>query len=196
MAAAATCWGAPRHLSIALYNYANLPPEVLNPAMQMVAETLADVGIRPEWSVCLKGPDLWVEGCTTRFPPAGCYVILNLMWKRNAPVHGPGLGYEVAGMAIQDSARLHGARAFAFYGAVKAIAEKAHRRAAIVLACVLVHEIAHTLGLRHRNQGVMRPILDPRAMDDAMHGLAFDGIQGKQLRKAVEGLALGAEVRP
>jgi hypothetical protein len=188
VAAAGASWGGQRPLAIALYNYADLPPDVLESAMKMVVATLGDSGIQPAWSLCLIARDRWVDGCTQRLPSDGRYVTVNLMLRQNAPQLGPGLGYEVAGFAIQDSARIHGARAFAFYDSVKAIAEKSHRRAAVVLACVLVHEIAHTLGLRHQEQGVMRPVLDPRGMDDAVRGLAFDELQGRLLREAVAGL--------
>jgi hypothetical protein len=188
LAAASICWGGQRHLAIALYNYADLPPEVLESSMKMVVATLGDVGIQTAWSLCLIARDRWVDGCTQRLPSDGRYVTVNLMLRQNAPLLGPGLGYEIAGFAIQDSARLHGARAFAFYDSVQAIAEKSHRSAAVVLACVLVHEIAHTLGLRHHEQGVMRPVLDPRGMDDAVRGLAFDGLQRQLLRRAVAGL--------
>jgi hypothetical protein len=189
-------WCAPQRLGIALYNYADLPPELLQASMKIVSQSLGDVGIRPAWSVCLNGAEHWVSECGRHLPPPGRYVVVNLMRKRNAPALGPGLGYEVAGFAIQDSAQLHGARAFAFYDSVTKIADKAHRRPAAVLACVLLHEIAHTLGLRHDERGVMRALLDPHGIDESVQGLAFDGKQGRQLRSAVEELESGPEVLP
>src|SRR5215467_7400891 len=185
-AVAAGGWGAPKHLGIALYNYADLPPEVLEASMKIVGQTLGDVGIHPTWSVCLKAPDYWVVACARHLPPPGQYVIVNLMRQRNAPPLGASLGYEVAGFAIQDSALIHGARAFAFYDSVARIALMSRRRPATVLACVLLHEIAHTLGLHHEERGVMRAVLDPHGMDESVQGLAFDGKQGRQLRSAVE----------
>jgi hypothetical protein len=177
LSVAGTCWGAHLSLTIALYDYAGLPPEVLHAAMKMVAQTLGDARIRAEWSFCPVTDE--EPACTRHLLPDGRYVVINIL------AAGRGAGIDVAGFAIFDSARLHGARAFAAWDVVKEVAAKAHRRPSLVLACVVMHEIAHTLGLRHADGGVMQAKLRPDDFDQAACGLAFSDVEVRQLRKAV-----------
>ena len=177
--------GAQGHLTIALFDYAGLPGDVLAPAVKLARQAFADAGIRAEWSVCAAATEGGLDGCAQTLPPPGRYVVVNVMAAMAVPPSAPLPEGDLAGFALIDSARLHAARAFAFYDAVRAFAEKAHRRPSLILGCVLVHEIAHTLGLPHQPQGVMRAGLRPHDMADTVQGLAFTPAEARQLRSAV-----------
>jgi len=186
-------WGAPKTLIIALYNYADIPQEVLDPALRVVGQVLNGVGIRPEWSFCPTGNDAR-ETCTLHLMPEGRYVVMNIMRAQSDAMRAcatcgvavrTNTTGDIAGSAIFDSARLRGARAFAFWDKIQTLASQSRRRASLLLACVVVHEVAHTFGLKHTDRGLMHRSLSLQDLEDAVHGLAFSGTEARQLKRAV-----------
>jgi len=75
-------------------------------------------------------------------------------------------------------------RGYAFYDAVRSVADRTVRPEELVLGCVLVHEAGHLLGLRHERHGAMRPNLEAADMDEVARGRGFTAEEGKQLRAA------------
>jgi hypothetical protein len=65
---------------------------------------------------------------------------------------------------------------------IEAFAANQRRRPSLILACVLIHEIAHTLGLKHQTDGVMRAALNPHGIEDVALGLGFTPAEARQLR--------------
>ena len=74
------------------------------------------------------------------------------------------------------------------------LAERTRRPASLVLGCVMTHETAHLLGLRHGNWGVMRATLGTRGLDDASRGRAFTAAEDIQLRAGAGRLAEARDV--
>ena len=165
-------------LTIALYDFAGLPEGVRSPALKLARRALADAGIDADWLIC-DPAGARIKSCSEPLPE-GRYVVMNVMPAMIARPAGSLPEGDIAGYALTGSVR-----AYAFYDAVQAFAQKSHRRPSLILGCVLVHEIAHTLGLTHQIRGVMRPGLHPHDMEEAARGLAFTPAEGRQLRSAV-----------
>jgi hypothetical protein len=174
VAAAQACVCAQSDVTVAVYNYAGAPDAVLVPAVNMARRALLASRVASRWVIC--GP----EGCREKVAP-GSYLELILLPRLN-PVDGGPQGHP-AGYALRgpDARR----RAYAFYASARQVSEWKQRPLDLVLACILVHELGHMLGLHHQPHGAMRASLEAEGMDDVVRGRAFTADEGEQLRKAV-----------
>jgi hypothetical protein len=172
------------HLTIALFNLAGVPDEVMDRAVKIARLAFADAGIRAEWTKCITGQGTR-NGCVAPIPPPGHYVVVNVVPTMVVPPPGTPPDGDLAGYAHSGLDALRAPRAYAFYDKVLAFARKSHRKPALILGCVLMHEVAHSLGLPHRAHGVMQAALHPQDLDDASQGLAFSRAEARQLRGAV-----------
>jgi hypothetical protein len=182
MAAASECVRAQDRLTVAVFNYAGVPNSVLATAVEDARLMYHTAGLETAWPICdaVKG---WPENCNAPLPKETSYLELLVMPRMIVPPEHVGRS-KPAGYALTGGEFLR-PRAYVFYDVTRNAAATAVHPLPLVLACVLVHESAHLLGLRHQTQGVMRANLDPRDMFYASMGRAFNTDEEKQLRAAV-----------
>ena len=175
LGAATVCPGAQNRLTIVVSDTVGLPQNVIALAVKLTRLTFADAGIHAAWLVCPS------KSCAER-PAAIPYLLIRVAPRMLAPPQGSGAEGEPAGYALTGGGMLDGARALVFYSVIEAFAANQRRRPSLVLACVLIHEIAHTLGLKHQTDGVMRATLNPHGIQDVALGLGFTPAEARQLR--------------
>jgi hypothetical protein len=174
MAAAPGCVCAQARMAVAVFNYAGAPHAVLTHAVETARMAYRAVGIETEWTVCDS------ESCPQAPSADGHYLELLVMPRLRGSMPGRPAGYAAIGGPFLRP------RAYAFYDAVKSVADRTLRPASLVLGCVLVHETAHLLGLQHQSRGAMRASLDGGDMDSVATGRAFSAEEGQQLRAATD----------
>jgi hypothetical protein len=153
---AAACFGAEPRLAVVIYDYAGTPGAILKAAAETARETFRRAGVETDWSVC-PVPD---EHCA--LPPAGTIDVKVLPPELQSRLHSrEALGYAMMCPGCVTS--------YAFYGPVKALAGT-RRSVSAALAFVMVHEVGHLLGMGHSPDGIMKPLLTWRDIQDAEMG--------------------------
>ena len=170
---------APQEFTAAVYNYAGASEPVITQAVEAAHRAFLAAGVNSQWRICRP------EGCVQSPPAEGLYLQLFLMPRMRVAVSDVIAGHP-AGFAIVDVLS-NRPRGYAFYDAVHEVSDRTYRPLYAVLACVLVHESGHLLGLKHQPHGVMRPGLEPYEMDSALSGRAFTPKEEKLLRAALSG---------
>jgi len=149
-------------LTVLTHSYVDLPAEALSEAQQRAEKVFALAGIETEWIYCSavntqtqdQPPCSQVQGGPTVFSLS----IVPRQMAQQYPVHTDTLGF----------APLQGDKGFALHAWVffervkelvnrhKATGEEEAPSLAVVLGHVIVHEIAHLLGVDHANGGLMK----------------------------------------
>ena len=173
MAAAHSCGYSQAHLTVAVYDYAEVPRPVLASAVDMARRGFLANRVASHWVICER------ENCAEKMAP-GSFLEL-IVTPRLQPGKTGGLG-RVAGFALHRE--IDRQRAYASYAAAREGAEWTLRPVELVLACILMHETGHLLGLGHQAHGVMHARLESDDMDDAVRGRAFSAAEGETLRAA------------
>ena len=179
MGAAMLVSGSPQEFTAAVYDYAGASKPVIEHAVEAARMAFITAGVESHWRVCEP------EGCVQPPPAKGLYLQFFLMPRMRTPVSDVVAGHP-AGFAIVNVST-NRPRGYAFYDAVNEVADSTSRPLYAVLACVLVHESGHLLGLKHQPHGIMRPGLDRYAMDSALSGRAFTPKEQNLLRAALSG---------
>lgn len=179
IAAAHSCVYAQNRVTIALYNCAELPDSILAPAIATARRAFAVSRIESRWVRCDS------QKCSEALP-ADSYLELFVVPRLLLPIMHHSIE-ETAGFAMP-----HGfahPRGYAVYSAARIAADRNMRPTYVVLACILLHEAGHLLGLHHQANGVMRANLDGDDMDRATMGRAFNSDERSRLRAGVASLA-------
>ena len=177
VAAAVLVSGAPREFTAAVYNYTGASEPVISRAVEAAHRAFLAAGIESEWRVCEP------TGCVQPPPSEGLYLQLFVMPSMLPAVSDAVAGHP-AGFAIVDVLS-NRPRGYAFYDAVNEVSDRTFRPLYAVLACVLVHESGHLLGLKHQPHGIMRDGLEPSDMDAALSGRGFTLKEQRLLRAAL-----------
>jgi hypothetical protein len=88
-------------------------------------------------------------------------------------------GREAMGLAL-TLAEKRGIVCYVLVEPSKALAERIPQPVAVVLGCVMAHEIGHLMGLRRGPNGIMRPKFERRDIQDATMGNLHFGERRRQ----------------
>jgi hypothetical protein len=174
IAASHLCVCAQSLIHVAIFNYAGTPSWVLSRAGEAARRAFFGVHIESRWVIC--EPD----GCKQE-TSAGEYIEVYVMPRMRGPIDRRKV--HIAGYAMPDG--FAHPRVYAFYDAASMVADRTVRPIETVLACILLHETGHLLGLGHRPHGVMRANLEGDDMDSVAMGRGFSADEGERLRAAL-----------
>lgn len=168
--AVSAAFAAQGRLTITLFDFAGVPQGIRSSAVKLAGRVFAEANVRVDWSICS-------QPCPAEDRSVVIHVMTAATIQRQTGMLQEG---DFAGYALKGSRR-----GYVFYDAIRDFARKSHEDPALILGCVLVHEIAHTLGLPHQLRGVMRADLHPHDMWEAVSGLAFPPSAARRLHDAV-----------
>jgi hypothetical protein len=175
-------------ITIAVNDYTGVSKPVMAMAVDYAQRVLERAGIATTWSICRR-PDTVPGDCTRPLPPEHQFVAVLVMPRDSsrteaAPVNGDSMGLAITGTeaALQP-------RAWAFFDSVELLAAKTKRPLSLVLSCVLLHEVAHVLGVGHGDSGIMRASMGATEVGNAAGGLAFDASVMRLLQAGATRLA-------
>jgi hypothetical protein len=174
IAAAKALFGAQGLMTVVVFDYAAEPDATVKRAVEAAHTPFRTAGVPTDWWVCRHSEDP-NEHCAL---PAGTYV--QVMVVRQWEGHTE--GREAMGLALTFAGK-QGVVCYVLVEPSKALAERTSQPAAVVLGCVMAHEIGHLMGLRHGPNGIMKPKFERRDIQDATMGnLHFANCEAKALR--------------
>jgi hypothetical protein len=181
IAAEAVCYGgAPDRLEVVVSDGAGAPHWVLAKAVAEARRTFAAAGVETAWTIC-ESPDGSNQNCAPS--PAGTYVQVRIM--PEAP-DGKLLPREALGYAAGCPPTEGCFISWVFYRRILKLVAHTDQPVARALACVMVHEIGHLMGLCHSPRGIMKPRFNQHDLLDAGVGrFRFPEDDAKRLRAAV-----------
>ena len=164
MAVPAACAG--ERLMVVFYDVAGLETGDTEQAISASRRFFESVGLETEWIVCRS-----LDSCAV--PAARAYVRVSLVsWTKGT----------ILGFSNPDSAAAGYPQVYVFHPRASLLAARAHRPVGLVTACVMTHEILHSLGLGHAPYGIMRNAFDADDLAKFGRGPAMPSNQAEQLR--------------
>jgi hypothetical protein len=172
-----------RQITVRIYDYAQVPRQVLEGAKREATSVLRKTGIETVWLDC------YVNGYESpacdRFLVATELVIRIL---RPPKATRAALRHNTCGIAVLPKNGGGGTYATVFYDGLEEVAKGQRLRQKLVLGHTLAHEMGHLLlgSTRHSRQGIMRAVLSSNDWYLAGMGwLVFTPRQAKRLRAQV-----------
>jgi hypothetical protein len=175
----------PLPLRVAIYDYAALPPPVLNRAKEVAAKTYGRISVSLEW---LDGPQIAavLPTNTATCPDSPTPLIHLRLLRRSANPHRPAgdLGFAVS------SGRL----ASVLVERVEYVAQSKRQEIGDLLGVVMAHEIGHLLlpPDSHSPMGIMAPRVDLFLIEHG--GPSFDDRQAPIIRARIASMSRGEQV--
>lgn len=172
MGATAACGGS-EPLKVIVLDQVGVDSGEMTQAMDLGRRLFDVLGIGTDWKLCRRG-----ETCS--MPQPGTYIRLSVVpWAKGA----------VLGFANPGSVSAGAPQAYAFHGAVARLSKRTQQAFGVALACVMVHESLHLLGLEHAAYGVMRENFDAQDLEYLTRGRPMmNAGQMKQLREGLNRL--------
>jgi hypothetical protein len=177
----ATCWGAKEPLNVVVLDYVGLKTEDVAQAVELGRQFFGMVGVKTIWALCRER-----EHCS--LPSSGGFVQVSIVSWANGMVLGFN-NVEASAAGKPD--------VYVFHTRINGLARKTQSPLSLVLACVMVHEILHSLGLEHAPIGIMRPTIGREELTSFQRSPSLAPTQTRQINSAMAQLlgAAGAAVK-
>jgi hypothetical protein len=169
MAVSGACLGGQERLTVLLYDSVGMQTGEVDEAVELSRRFFQSVGVETSWTVCRS-----LKSCA--IPPEGTYVRVSVVgWTKGT----------VMGFANMQAAAGGNPQVYVFHTRMSRLAAKTNNPLGRVMACVMAHEILHSLGLEHAAFGIMRETFGEKELAGFGHGPAMPGNQVAQLRSGV-----------
>ena len=180
-------------ITVRVYDYAAVSPEILAAAEEETARILHAAGIGTEWLDCTvpQGTNPNDDACRRPFGPADLIVrILPEPMAARLPFRNITLGF-----ALLTEEGGYGSVAGVLYHKVESLANETHTDRYHILGHGIAHEIGHLLlrTLKHNGRGLMRANWGPEELQLASRGLLrFTPEEAARLRAEVRMRLIGS----
>lgn len=166
-------------VSVSVYDYAHILPELLAAAEQDARRIFQQAGVETVWATCLPKPEK-IESNLCYIVNSNHFVVKILPHAINAQVRDR---INVLGDALVDEKGV-GFYAYAFYDRVQTVAEE-HRLGHALLGDVLAHEIGHLLlgSKSHTVSGIMSAHWNGEELRRISEGSMFFGPNQSRLMR-------------
>jgi len=165
ISAAAVCAAQRERLEIIILDQVEVESAQMAYATDLGRRLFDVLGVETAWTVCHRG-----QPCP--MPPPGAYLRLVVVpWMK-----GSALGFASTDTMASDSPQ-----AYVFQLPVTKLAKRTQQSLGTALACVMVHEALHLLGLKHTPYGIMREKFDTQDLTNVTRSPMLSANQIKQL---------------
>jgi len=148
MAASGAVFGGQGPITVVIFDQVGMAGSTLEKAADTSRKIFRAAGVETDWILCR------VSGASNepcRLPVPGSYLEAIIVPRRAGRVRpGEDLGFALTGNAERA------VTSYAFSEPVKTLAARAEGSVALVLGCVMAHEIGHLAGLQHQPYGIMK----------------------------------------
>lgn len=176
----------PARLTLRVYNYAHINPDLLYESEQIAQGIFANVGIAVSWQDCPISVTLVPAYPACQSEVGTSDLVLKILPRFMALKLPPMHGYEPLGFARPCPEGEPACDLTVFYYRIEALAGTGYRVDRI-LGYVIAHEVTHTLlGPGHSNEGIMRGMWSDHDLKQMSLGLGLDFTdeQAARLRSA------------
>lgn len=148
MAASGAVFGGEEPITVVIFDQVGMAESTLEKAADTSRKIFSAAGLETNWVIC-RVFGLPHEPC--HLPARGTYLEAYIVPRRaDRARSGEDLGFALIDTGVRT------VTSYAFSEPVKRLAAGVGESVAVVLGCVMAHEIGHLAGLEHRPSGIMK----------------------------------------